>query len=209
MSRRLWPTGLALVAVLVASIATLGVATHGFAALTSDRARQLDLQASPRPLPAIPLVDSQGRVVDLKQRLADRQYTVVALVYTQCTSLCLLTTSSEAYLQHKLRAAGLEGNVGLLTISFDPARDTPDALAQYTRRVKAHSDQWTVSTVADVADLDELLASFGVVVLPEANGEFTHNGALFLVDRHGRLFDALPPDAADLALVRLRTLVSR
>ncbi|GAB3093361.1 SCO family protein [Lysobacter terrae] len=201
------PTWLTLAAIVIATVCVLHVITHGFRAITSDQARQRALAESPRDLPRIPLIDSHGQKTDLRQVAAERPYAVVSLVYTQCTSLCLLTTSSEAYLQAKLRDTGLEGQVGLLTISFDPARDTPDALAMYARRVKADPGHWTIATVADSSDLARLLDVFGVVVLPDGAGGYTHNGALFLVDRHGRLFDALDPDAADQAYVRLAAQV--
>ena len=207
MTRRMLPTWLTLAAILVAAVAGLHVLTHGFHAITSDQARQQALSESPRVLPSIPLVDSHGQSTELRDIASERPYTVVTLVYTQCTSLCLLTASSEAYLQTKLRDAGLQEQVGLLTISFDPARDAPEELARYARRMKADTTTWTITTVTDSSDLDRLLDTFGIVVLPDGDGGYTHNGALFLVDRHGRLVDALDSDAADQAFDRLAARV--
>jgi protein SCO1/2 len=201
------PTWLTLVAIAVLTGLGTHHVTHGFHAITSDQARQQALSESPRVLPSIPLVDSHGQSTELRDIASERPFTVVTLVYTQCTSLCLLTASSEAYLQTKLHDAGLQEQVGLLTISFDPARDTPEELALYARRVKADPKAWTIATVADPSDLDRTLEAFGVVVLPDGAGGYTHNGALFLVDRRGRLFDALDPDAADRAFERLAPLV--
>lgn len=207
MTRRMLPTWLALAAIAIATVVGFHRLTHGFHAVTSDQARQRALAASPRELPSIPLVDSHGWLTDLRDITGERRFTVVALVYTQCTSLCLLTASSEAYLQARLREAGLLSQVRLVTISFDPARDTPEVLARYAGRVKADADAWTIATVADPADLERLLDIFGVVVIPDIGGEYTHNGALFLVDQRGRLFDALDPDAADRMFERLVALV--
>lgn len=206
---RMLHTCLAVATVVIGSVATLYGITHGFQAVTSDQARQEALATSPRELPSIRLVDSQRRLTDLKAMASDRQYTVVSLVYTQCTSLCLLTASSEAYLQDKLRHTPWQDKVGLVTISFDPARDTPEALAQYARRMKADPARWTIATVADSADLERLLSTFQIVVLPDGQGDYTHNGALFLVDQRGRLFAALDPDAADEAFTRLAGLVEQ
>ncbi|WP_291557580.1 SCO family protein [Comamonas sp. SCN 65-56] len=207
MTPRMRPTWLALAAIVVATFCGLHAMTHGFSAVTSDGARQLAIAESPRQLPAIGLVDSQGRKTDLRAVVADHPYTVVALVYTQCTSICLVMASSESFLQARLRDAGIEEQVGLLTLSFDPARDTPEVLAQYARRIKADSVTWTIATVADHDDLERLLDVFDVVVIPDGNGEYIHNGALFLVDGDGRMFEALAPDAADLAFERLAALV--
>lgn len=207
MTQRMLPTWLVLAAIAVATVLGVYYLTHGFHAVTSDQARQRSVAASPRALPSIPLVDSHGQRTELSQIADGHPYTVVTLVYTQCTSLCLLTASSEAYLQARLRNAGLQKQVGLVTISFDPARDTPEELARYARRVKADAGTWTITTVADPSDLDVLLDTFGVVVLPDGAGGYTHNGALFLVDQHGRLFDAFDPDAADRVFDRLAALV--
>jgi protein SCO1/2 len=203
------PTWLTLATIVLATTIGAYFTTHGFRAVTSDQARQRALAESPRTVSAIRLIDSHGQSTDLGQLTRERPYTVVSLVYTQCTSLCLLTTSSESYLQSKLRDAALQKQVSLLTISFDPARDTPEQLANYARRVKADAETWTIATVANPSDLDELLETFGVVVLPDGAGGYTHNGALFIVDSHGRLFDALDPDAADRAFDRLTTLARR
>lgn len=204
--RRMLPTWLALAAVALVALAGFHTITHGFRAVTSDQARQRTLEKTPRDLPAIGLIDSHGQTTDLRRLVAGRPYTVVSLVYTQCTSLCLLTASSEAYLQDRLRGTRMEGQVGLVTISFDPARDTPEQLAQYARRVKADPGRWAIATVADPSDLGRLLGAFDVVVLPDGAGGYTHNGALFLVDQRGDLFGALDPDAADQALARLAKL---
>jgi protein SCO1/2 len=203
------PTWLTLATIVLATTIGAYFITHGFRAVTSDVARQRALAESPRMVPAIALIDSHGQSTDLRQVTRERPYTVVSLVYTQCTSLCLLTTSSEAYLQSRLRDPTLQKQVGLVTISFDPARDTPEQLANYARRVKADAETWTIATVAGPSDLNALLDTFGVVVLPDGAGGYTHNGALFIVDRHGRLFEALDPDAADRAFDRLMTLAGR
>jgi protein SCO1/2 len=157
-------------------------------------------------VPDLALVDSRHRIVPLRSVIGEKPWTVVALVYTQCTTLCLLTASGEAWLQERLPPAGLDAQVGLLTISFDPARDTPEALARYAHRVRAQPGRWTIATVAEPRDLDALLDAFGIVVIPGDDGELIHNGALFLVDREGRIVDAFDPDAADAAMARLVAL---
>lgn len=207
MKSRFAPTWIATALIVLAASCGLHAATHGFKAWTSDDARQRAIAKTPRTLPSIELLDSAGQRRHLEDITREHRYTVVALVYTQCTSLCLVMASSESFLQSRLRHAGIADQVGLLTISFDPARDTPEALARYARRVKAGRD-WTIATVADPGELGVLLDAFDVVVLPDANGEFIHNGALFLVDSDALLFDALAPDAPDLAYARLATLVA-
>jgi protein SCO1/2 len=209
MRRHLLPTALAVAIVLVAAIFCVHAMTLGFSALTSDKARQVAFARTPARIPDLALVDSRHRIVSLRSVVGEKRWTVVALVYTQCTTLCLVTASGEAWLQERLPSTGVDSQVGLLTISFDPARDTPDALARYAQRVKARPGRWTIATVAAQRDLDPLLDAFGIVVIPGDDGELIHNGALFLVDREGRIFDAFDPDAADAVMARLTALEAK
>lgn len=201
-----WAGWATLALVVAGTIALFLSATQGFRVVTSDAARQRVFEQAPRALPAIPLVDSQGRHTDLRTLAASHRYTVVTLVYTQCTSLCLLTASSEAYVQDWVKQHGLQDDVHVVTLSFDPARDTPGVLARYARRLKADAGVWTVATVADPADLGGLLEAFDVVVIPDGHGDYVHNGALFLVDADGRVFAAIDAARADVAFERLRAL---
>lgn len=207
MSGKAAPTWLVLASVIAVALACIYIMTHGFRAITSEQARKIELATTRPEVPSVLLVDSHRRVHDLRAIVSEKSYTVVALVYTQCTTLCLLTTSGEAFLQAKLEATGLDRDVGLLTISFDPTRDTPEALARYAHRVKARPGLWTIATVARPADLSRVLRAFDIVVIPDGEGGFTHNGALFLIDDKGQIFEALEPDAADEALTKLIELL--
>lgn len=202
------------VAVLRSSIATLLVAlaaaaafaqiTHGFRAVTAEGARRIDLARSPRPLPAIPLIDSDGRIFRLSDIVDDATHaTLVTLVYTHCITICRTGASGQAYLQQEIRERRLDSSVKLLTLSFDPARDTPEALAAYARQLKADAKLWTFATVADGKDLAPLLKLFEIVILPDGLGGYSHNAALFLIDPQARLVRAFDIDRPDTALAYL------
>lgn len=85
-------------------------------------------------------------------------------------------------------------------MSFDPGRDTHDALAEYARRYHVDSARWRVARVADRSELARLLGTFGVVAIPDALGEFQHNAAIHVVDREGRLARILDVDATPDAI---------
>jgi protein SCO1 len=197
-------SAIAIMLIVLAATAAFAQITRGFHAVTADGVRRIDLARSPRPLPAIPLVDSGGRLF----RLSDigkpaNHATIVTLIYTHCMTVCRASASGQAYLQQEIRARGLEGRVKLLTISFDPKRDTPEALAAYARQMKADPAGWTFATVADVRDLAALLKLFDIVVLPDGLGGYSHNAALFLIDRDARLARAYDIDRPDTALAGL------
>lgn len=67
----------------------------------------------------------------------DSPVTLVTFVYTRCLAICRTSASGQAWLQQQLRERGLQDRVRLLTLSFDPARDTPAALWAYARTLRA------------------------------------------------------------------------
>ncbi len=187
-------------AILLAAFAAYFDITAGFAALTSDGVRRVDLARSPRALPPIALIDEAGRPL----RLSDYgkpspQATFVALVYVRCQSICRTSAAGQSWLQHTIREHGLEDRVRLLTLSFDPANDTPAVLADYARRLNADTGLWRFATVSELRERDALLKLFDVVVLDDGMGGYSHNAALFLIDREGRLARAYDIDRPDRA----------
>lgn len=199
-----WTVPVALALVCFAGVALFGVMTRGFAAVTSDGVRRLDIARVQPPLPAIALVDSRGKVFSLANPdPQQRRTTVITLVYTQCVAICRSTVSGQAYLQQQFRERRLGQRVRLLTISFDPVRDTPAVLGDYARKMNADPALWTVATVADPADLARLLRVFEIVVLPDGRGDYVHNGAIFIVDERARLVRAYDVDRPDQVLADL------
>lgn len=178
---------LASVAIAFVGAALLWSATDGLRAFTSEQARRLDVRAHPRTLPDPLLHDQLGRPL----RLSDfrGQPLLVDFIYTNCTTLCgLLSASLKQFADREVAARAGEGYL-LLSISFDPDRDTPAVLEAYARRYGADPQRWRFARVADKAALGELLRAFGVVVIRDASGEFQHNGAIHLVNRSGHLVD--------------------
>ncbi len=193
----------ALVLALVAGLGlgVSGMLTRGFAAVTSDGVRRIDLAHTPRALAPIRMVDSAGHLFSLDAAQAGA--TLITLAYTSCVEICRTTASGQAYLQQELRARRLEGRAHLLTISFDPARDTPAVLRNYARKMGADPALWTFATVANPADLPRLLKLFDIVVLPDGMGGYVHNAAIFAADRRARLVAAYDADRPDQALADL------
>lgn len=199
-----WGPALAMCALALAGLLLFDHLTRGFQAVTSDGVRRIDLVRAPRPLPPIQLVDSSGARFSLADIAGPGgQSTLITLVYTHCVDICRTAASGQAYLQQELRARGLDNHVRQLTISFDPGRDTPEALRAYARSMQADPLRWRFATVADAADLARLLKAFEVVVLPDGRGGLVHNGAIFVADPLGRLVQTYDLDRPDQALADL------
>ncbi|RRQ22399.1 SCO family protein [Thiohalobacter thiocyanaticus] len=176
---------LTVLAVTVLGLATLAWGTDGFRAFTDEGARRHAVHTNPRPLPAVTLQDQTGRrfgLDDLRGRLV-----AVEFIYVNCPSVCRALGQAFARVRDALPAESLGQDVVLLSISFDPQRDRPERLADYAARYGADTGSWRVARVEDPAELQALLRSFGIVVIPNGFGGFEHNAALHLVDRRGRL----------------------
>jgi protein SCO1/2 len=183
---------LASAAALAASAAVLWTGTDGLRAFTSEQARRLEIAAHPLPVPAARFEDQQAR----EFRLDEYRGAPVAIefVYVRCRALCTVMGAGFERLQEELGRA--DDDLRLLSVSFDPERDTPEALAEYAQRYRADGARWRIARVADRAELERLLGAFGVVVLADRRGEFQHNAAIHLVDRDGRLARILDLDAS-------------
>ncbi|RZL92013.1 MAG: SCO family protein [Variovorax sp.] len=196
-----WRTPAAALLVAVSALCAFAGVTHGFAAVTSDGVRRAEIARAPRALPDLGLIDAAGRSFSLGDYgRPSPQVTFVALVYVQCQAVCLTSAAGQSWLQGEIRARGLAQRVRLLTLSFDPTRDTPPVLVQHARRLDADPGLWRFATVREAGDLRALLTLFGIVVLPDGLGGYSHNTALFLVGEDGRLSRAYDVDRPDIAL---------
>ncbi len=193
---------LAAIAVVMAlGLLALGGVTRGFAAVTADGVRRIDLERAPRTLPALSMIDQTGNAFSLADYGKASPYTTfLTLVYTRCHTICRTSASGLAFLQQEIRSRDLENRVRLLTLSFDPFNDTPAVLAEYANGLGADASLWRSATVGATADLEAMLGVFDIVVIPDGLGGYSHNAALFRIDEHGKLVKAYDIDRPDLAL---------
>ncbi len=196
-----WRSALAALCIAALALACFAGVTQGFAAITSDGVRRADIARQPRTLPDLGLVDALGQPLSLADYVrASDTLTFVTLLYVRCQSVCLTSAAGQSWLQAEIRARQLQGRVRLLTLSFDPANDTPEVLAQHARRLDADPALWRFAGLRSITDLQEMLQLFGTVVLPDGLGGYSHNAALFLIDHQGKLVRAYDVDRPDIAL---------
>jgi len=141
-----------------------------------------------------PLVDADGRATRLFA-LTDARIALVAFVYTACIEAVGCPVSN-AVLHQIDRAladdAALAAEVTLLTVSFDPERDTPERMAQQ-RALHAPRSRWRFATGSSEAELRPLLDDFDQPVAKLRfedgvwSGLFRHVLKVFLLDREHRV----------------------
>ena len=163
---------------------TLWQATDGLSALTTEGARRLQVASAPADLPDLFLEDMGGGEITLGE--PSDGVTFAEFIYTTCPTICVQAGEEMAQLRQRLVEDGLEEQVRLLSISFDPINDDPKAMAAYGELHDADGLIWTIAR-PDPNDLAIMLESFGVQVIPDDFGGYEHNAALHLIDRSGRL----------------------
>ena len=183
---------LLLAGVLTSGIAALSWATDGFRVVTSEGARRLAVERSPRLVPEVAMIDQNGQSFSLADYRG--RAVLVDFIYTGCPTICgVLGDDFRNVLE--LAQADAAGGIDLISISFDPEHDDRGALQRYGQRYGAAAPRWRVAAPVDRDGLAILLRSFGTVVIPDDAGGFVHSGAVYLVGPRRRLVRILDPDA--------------
>jgi protein SCO1/2 len=141
--------------------------------------------ATGQPVPDFTLTDQAGQPVRFSAIGAGK---VVALnfVYTRCAlpQFCLRASNVFSVMQRRF-ARQYGRDLVLLTVTFDPERDTPEVLATYAARFDADPKMWRFLT-GKTADVRRVCAFFGVESYLD-EGLVNHSLHTAVIDRHGRL----------------------
>ena len=142
------------------------------------------------------VLDVQGRVQRLARFTRDK-ITLLGFIYTTCTDPegCPLAYKVFEALSTQIHATPeLQGRLRFVTLSFDPARDTPSVMLRYqgSRLREENGLQWYFLTTRSVRDLLPLIEGFGQDVrysVDSSNGrpvrELSHVLKVFLIDHSG------------------------
>lgn len=184
----LWLPVVILMTVLLAAGVTVGITS-------------LDRLPDVTAAPSYSLIDQSSQPVssaDLQGRIV-----VYNFLYTSCETICPAMTGQMLQLQNSLAATGmLDQDVMLVTITFDPERDTPARLAEYARQMHAQPEGWLWLTGEPAAVKQLVGAEFGVYFEKVSSGdaghgnhassdedsaEFVHDTTFTLVDEQGMI----------------------
>ena len=137
-----------------------------------------------QPVPDFTLTDQAHAKVSLSQFRGK----VVALnfVYTSCVlpQFCYRMANDFGVMQKRFKDR-LGRDLVLLTVTFDPVRDTPERLAEYGRQWNADARVWHFLTGSS-ADVQRVTSQFGLDAFPD-EGLFSHSTRTVLIDRKGVL----------------------
>ncbi|WP_424766410.1 SCO family protein [Paenibacillus sp. sgz302251] len=135
--------------------------------------------------PAFEMTDIDGQPVSLES--TNGKARIVYFYFANCPDVCPPTTFLLSQVQDQLEAdKKLGSEAELISITFDPERDTPEAIKDFVDRIGADTNGWHFLR----GDEDETLKvarEFGVGVRKEEDGSYTHTNVITLVDQNGQI----------------------
>ena len=133
------------------------------------------------PAPSFTLTDQNGKPFHFKP--AGGKLVLVNFIYTTCPDVCPLFTAKLAAIQRSLEKEQRD-NYLLLSITTDPARDTPVKMKEYAEAFKPDFRRWHFLT-GSAKKLAQVWKDFGVRVQDLGNGQIQHTNLTALIDGKG------------------------
>jgi len=127
----------------------------------------------------------------------------VTFVASRCNDACPIANAEFARLAQQLRRDRVA--LRLLTITMDPAYDTPFVMAGIARQYRADPARWQFCS-GPPSEVRRVMAAFGVVTERGRDGvPDVHSTFVYVLDEHGRvaqklLLSTTLPDDAERAL---------
>jgi protein SCO1/2 len=168
---------------MLAPLALIAALLTGPTMVLAHGAAHVEEQRLPTigPAPDFALISQDGGEVTLESLRGK----VVALtfIYTWCPDVWPMLTDKMARVQDAL-GADFGTEVAFVSITFDPERDTPEALKAYAEAFDVNPAGWSFLTGEPEAVRD-VAQSYGVVALPTADDSIDHTLLTTLIDRDG------------------------
>lgn len=168
----------------------------GIGGLVTITAMRPFLIHRPPPPPVIATLPAQFSLIDqdgepFTPASMQGEVYVVGFMFTRCPSLCPQITAAMQRFATALADGGIEDRVRLLSVSVDPAHDTPAQLREYADAYGLDLDHWTLVTASDPAQIESFVVDgFRLAVGERTQVEpgvydIAHSSKLALVDREG------------------------
>jgi protein SCO1/2 len=135
-------------------------------------------------IPEFALYDQTGAVVQ-SARFSGKQV-MLNFIFSRCpvANMCPASTMKMMSVQKLAREAGVK-NIELISITLDPAYDTPGVLKEYAAARGIDTSNFSFLTGPENA-IKDLLAQFGVIA--EFDGDLLkHTLTTLLINEHGRI----------------------
>jgi protein SCO1/2 len=164
------------------------------------------------------VLDTDGRSGTLKELFAGK-ITVLSFIYTRCSDPRACPAATRVlYLLHQVSEQDpvIAQNLRLVTLSFDPAHDTPKVMKSFRSRYQPQRPgaRWTHLTTSSEAQIRPILEAYGQAVDRKKNpsdpfGPLFHQLRVYLIDRKGVIRNIYSYELLDprLVVTDIRTLL--
>ena len=153
-----------------------------------------------RPASGGSILNSNGESLDLDDLLGDK-ITILSFIYRTCDDVngCPLSTMVSHKLASKIsEQPKLADNLRLLTLSFDPEFDTPDAMKEFGEGIRGSSANeqgaadWQFLTSESDQAIQPILDAYQQSVVPDSSlkggrKKFSHILRVYLIDRQKQI----------------------
>ncbi len=163
------------------------------------------------------VLKEDGQSTQLFDLMGDR-LVLFSFIYTKCSDLngCPLANAVFHKLHAKLKARPeLAQASRLLSISFDPERDSPETMRKFGKGLGGEGVDWQFLTTKDRETLEPILEDYGQYTLREYDeegnytGDFAHMLRVYLIDQDLRVRNIYSVSFlhADILIADLETLL--
>jgi len=129
----------------------------------------------------VELVDHRGDDIVFPESFKGKAL-LVGYVYTNCPDICPLITYNMRDIERELDRE----DIYFISISFDPARDTPEILAEYARNYRLDENRWSLLT-GNSRNVNQLLDRLGIATLKTPT-RFTESGSeIYFIDHSDKV----------------------
>ena len=134
------------------------------------------------------------------------QPTVITMIYGSCTTACPVLVNDALRIDRAVPET-IRDRLQVVVVSFDPARDTPERMADYASDYDVDPQRWRFLH-GEPGDIRNLADMLGVRYRDNGDGSFDHSNVVTLLDSEGRVAErneglARPVDPIVDALVDL------
>lgn len=160
----------------------------------AESAIEVSQAAIGSPLGDFQFYDRQGRSVQLSEYRG--RPLLISMIFTSCHHVCpAITRHLDTAVQAAREALG-EDSFQVLTVGFDTAVDTPDAMRVFARKQSVEDTNWAFLS-GSAETVAGLVENIGFVYFPSPRG-FDHINQVTVIDREGVVYRQVYGAAFDL-----------
>lgn len=128
--------------------------------------------------------DQSGAVFEISQWF-DKPL-IISYIFTKCKHACpTLSASLSRFIKSTTLKLGVDYRI--VSVGFDTANDTPEALQKFGAQFADSFDSWRFVTGSD-EQIKKLSEKIGVFYKPSENGEWSHTMAVTIIAPGGAVF---------------------